>query len=246
MSDRIVGNGGNEDLRRSQNYSPYQQYVAEQAYRGGPLDPPVGPSVEYDSGRCHPGLRMQQHQAMGQDDPRQQYYHQHEQQQQQPRPLRGGGHQYLQQYHHQDVVVDRYGQRMAVAPEDSPGARGAPLHPMYARGAAEAEGLAKQRASSAHKYQGHYGASTQSGGRQAGMEAAVAARPIAPTTGELRSGHLEVDSLYGPGNARTLTVNSMNAPNNSTMQCGCENIDCPFCNQMMSIQMGPSGSAPRP
>jgi len=34
-----------------------------------------------------------------------------------------------------------------------------------------------------------------------------------------------------------LQVNSMNAPNNSTMQCGCENIDCPFCNQMMSIQM---------
>ena len=28
----------------------------------------------------------------------------------------------------------------------------------------------------------------------------------------------------------------MNAPNNSTMQCGCENIDCPFCNLMISVQ----------
>merc|ERR1719376_274750 len=61
----------------------------------------------------------------------------------------------------------------------------------------------------------------------------------APTTGQLRSGHIEVDTLYagGSGDGRELTVNSMNAPNNSTMQCGCENIDCPFCNQMMSIQM---------
>jgi len=70
--------------------------------------------------------------------------------------------------------------------------------------------------------------------------------PVAPTTGpparateyrEMRSGHLEVDSLYGSGSGQSLTVNSMNAPNNSTMQCGCENIDCPFCNLMMSVQM---------
>jgi len=56
-------------------------------------------------------------------------------------------------------------------------------------------------------------------------------------TGEYRSGHIEVDSLYGGQSGQQLQVNSMNAPNNSTMQCGCENIDCPFCNQMMSIQM---------
>ena len=60
---------------------------------------------------------------------------------------------------------------------------------------------------------------------------------VAPTTGHMRSGHIEVDSLYGSGDNKGLTVNAMNAPNNSTMQCGCENIDCPFCNQMMSIQM---------
>lgn len=55
----------------------------------------------------------------------------------------------------------------------------------------------------------------------------------------MRSGHIEVDTLYGSGGsgAQQMTVNSMNAPNNSTMQCGCENIDCPFCNLMMSVQM---------
>ena len=51
-----------------------------------------------------------------------------------------------------------------------------------------------------------------------------------------RSGHIEVGTLYGGGDQQ-LQVNSMNAPNNSTMQCGCENIDCPFCNLMMSVQM---------
>lgn len=58
----------------------------------------------------------------------------------------------------------------------------------------------------------------------------------APTTGQMRSGHLEIDSLYS-GSADAIQVNSMNAPNNSTVQCGCENIDCPFCNLMMSVQM---------
>merc|ERR1712223_2080708 len=59
----------------------------------------------------------------------------------------------------------------------------------------------------------------------------------AGVTGEYRSGHIEVDTLYGQQGAAPLQVNSMNAPNNSTMQCGCENIDCPFCNLMMSVQM---------
>ena len=59
----------------------------------------------------------------------------------------------------------------------------------------------------------------------------------APTTGQMRSGHLELDSLYS-GDSGPVEVNSMNAPNNSTVQCGCENIDCPFCNLMLSVQMG--------
>ncbi len=33
-----------------------------------------------------------------------------------------------------------------------------------------------------------------------------------------------------------VTVNVVNAPNNSTTQCGCENINCPFCNLMLSIE----------
>jgi len=70
----------------------------------------------------------------------------------------------------------------------------------------------------------------------AARAARAAPAPVAPTTGQMRSGHIELDSLYGGGGG-PMTVNSMNAPNNSTLQCGCENIDCPFCNQMMSIQM---------
>ena len=80
---------------------------------------------------------------------------------------------------------------------------------------------------------GAHGGRQQPGQQQGGMSGFVA-----PTTGQMRSGHIEVDSLYGSGDGnKGLTVNAMNAPNNSTMQCGCENIDCPFCNQMMSIQM---------
>merc|ERR1712183_8210 len=51
-----------------------------------------------------------------------------------------------------------------------------------------------------------------------------------------KSGHLEVNSLYS-GDSGSIKVNAMNAPNDSTLQCGCENIECPFCNQMLSIQM---------
>ena len=62
-------------------------------------------------------------------------------------------------------------------------------------------------------------------------------QPYAPTTGQFRSGHIEVDTLYSGQDPGQVRVNSMNAPNNSTMQCGCENIDCPFCNLMTSVQM---------
>lgn len=62
-------------------------------------------------------------------------------------------------------------------------------------------------------------------------------QPYAPTTGQFRSGHIEVDTLYSGQDPSSVRVNSMNAPNNSTMQCGCENIDCPFCNLMTSVQM---------
>ena len=55
-------------------------------------------------------------------------------------------------------------------------------------------------------------------------------------SGQMRSGHVELDSLYG-GNSGLVQVNAMNAPNDSTVQCGCENIDCPFCNLMKSVEM---------
>lgn len=54
----------------------------------------------------------------------------------------------------------------------------------------------------------------------------------------IRSGHYEINTLYASNDVVTgpLTVNVCNAPNNSTMQCGCENINCPFCNLMLSIE----------
>ena len=55
-------------------------------------------------------------------------------------------------------------------------------------------------------------------------------------TGQMKSGHVELHSLYG-GNSGLVQVNAMNAPNDSTLQCGCENIDCPFCNLMTSVEM---------
>jgi len=56
----------------------------------------------------------------------------------------------------------------------------------------------------------------------------------------VRSGHLELDTLYASNEStagrQAITVNVVNAPNNSTLQCGCENINCPFCNLMLSIE----------
>lgn len=53
----------------------------------------------------------------------------------------------------------------------------------------------------------------------------------------VRSGHMDYNTLYATNEQETgdLTVNLINAPNDSTLQCGCENINCPFCNLMMSI-----------
>jgi len=53
----------------------------------------------------------------------------------------------------------------------------------------------------------------------------------------VRSGHMDYNTLYASNDQETgdLTVNLINAPNDSTLQCGCENINCPFCNLMMSI-----------
>ena len=57
----------------------------------------------------------------------------------------------------------------------------------------------------------------------------------------IRSGHLDYNTLYAPNDVVTgpMTVNIINAPNDSTVQCGCENINCPFCNLMLSIDLNP-------
>ena len=91
----------------------------------------------------------------------------------------------------------------------------------------------------------HHATGSHSGqhdSRSSGANMQSSAPIVAPITGQIRSGHIEVDTLYGsgtPGSSGSgqLVVNAMNAPNNSTMQCGCENIDCPFCNLMLSVQM---------
>ncbi len=52
------------------------------------------------------------------------------------------------------------------------------------------------------------------------------------------SGHQDLQTLYATNDSQTgpITVNVVNAPNTSTIQCGCENVNCPFCNLMLSIE----------
>jgi hypothetical protein len=53
-------------------------------------------------------------------------------------------------------------------------------------------------------------------------------------------GHHEINTLLATNDVVTgpIGVNGFNAPNTSTLQCGCENINCPFCNLMLSIEQG--------
>jgi len=52
------------------------------------------------------------------------------------------------------------------------------------------------------------------------------------------SGHKDFNSLYASNDTvqQSFTVNILGAPNNSTTTCGCDNINCPFCNMVMSIR----------
>lgn len=56
----------------------------------------------------------------------------------------------------------------------------------------------------------------------------------------VRSGHIELDTIFASNDSEVgrqpITVNVVNAPNNSTVQCGCDNINCLFCNLILSIQ----------
>jgi len=51
------------------------------------------------------------------------------------------------------------------------------------------------------------------------------------------SGHKDFNSLYAANDEiqEKFTVNILGAPNNSTTTCGCDNINCPFCNLVKSI-----------
>ena len=144
---------------------------------------------------------------------------QHHQQQQQPQQH----HQYRSQHQtHPKAPGRAYSEQQPYYGEDPQGARGHPRQqaPGGGRGRVERGGGAGQR---------------MPGGASGG-----GIQPVAPVSGQMRSGHIEVNNLYGGGGGE-MVVNSMNAPNNSTMQCGCENIDCPFCNLMLSVQMKDSG-----
>jgi len=65
-------------------------------------------------------------------------------------------------------------------------------------------------------------------------------QPAGASEDILRSGHIEYATLWASNDSQIgrqpMTVNVVNAPNNSTLQCGCENISCPFCNLMLSIE----------
>jgi len=60
-----------------------------------------------------------------------------------------------------------------------------------------------------------------------------------PTNDDIvRSGHLEFQTLYATNDMETpsFVVNTLGAPNDSTLVCGCENVSCPFCNLVLSIR----------
>jgi len=65
-------------------------------------------------------------------------------------------------------------------------------------------------------------------------------QPAGASADIVRSGHMELSTLWASNDTemgrQPIMVNVVNAPNNSTLQCGCENISCPFCNLIMSIE----------
>ncbi len=56
----------------------------------------------------------------------------------------------------------------------------------------------------------------------------------------VRSGHQSIRTLYEANNVvypESFSINLMNAPDNSTTQCDCGHINCPFCNLMMNLEL---------
>jgi len=56
----------------------------------------------------------------------------------------------------------------------------------------------------------------------------------------VRSGHQEIQTLYAANNVNypdSISINLVNAPDNSTVQCDCGHINCPLCNLMMNLEL---------
>ncbi len=57
----------------------------------------------------------------------------------------------------------------------------------------------------------------------------------------VRSGHQHIGTLYAPNNVtyppERVSINLVNAPDDSTLQCDCGHINCPLCNLMMNLEM---------
>ena len=56
----------------------------------------------------------------------------------------------------------------------------------------------------------------------------------------VRSGHQNIRTLYAPNNVtypENISINLVNAPDNSTVQCDCGHINCPLCNLMMNLEL---------
>ena len=49
-----------------------------------------------------------------------------------------------------------------------------------------------------------------------------------------------IGTLYAPNNMtypESISINLLNAPGDSTVQCDCGHINCPFCNLMMNLEL---------
>jgi len=66
-----------------------------------------------------------------------------------------------------------------------------------------------------------------------------------PSSSDLRSntiisGHQNIGTLFAPNNMtypESISINLLNAPGDSTVQCDCGHINCPFCNLMMNLEL---------
>jgi len=66
-----------------------------------------------------------------------------------------------------------------------------------------------------------------------------------PSSSDLRvntviSGHQNIGTLFGSNSMthpESISINMLNAPGDSTVQCDCGHINCPLCNLMMNLEL---------